>query len=191
MNPIFTLNYPEFLIAEHLKKLLSKADGYSILIPVSSQQKGYDIALMHRKDSESKVVTFQVKSSKMHSEPIGIGPRNGLQNFSNTMWLNRFIVPSEADFFILVGLYAPDPTNLKNSTDVWYPHILLFTNEEMNQSMNSFRQRNTDRPDSFAFGFNNSKEAFLTRGHALKEHPDYSKYLLAKPERLKLIKDKF
>lgn len=189
MNPIFTLNYPEFLIAEHLKKLFSKADGYSILIPVSSQQKGYDIALMRRQCSESKVVTIQVKSSTMHLGVAGIGKNNKLRKFANTLFFNRFEVPSEADFFIFVGLYAPKPTSLKNTTNVWHPHILLFTQEEMSKFMNTIHQKNSDKPDKFAFGFDNTNEAYLTRGHAKDKHPDYSEYLLAR--RHDLIKKKF
>ncbi len=191
MNPVFTLNYPEFLIANHLKNLFKKEDGYSILIPVSSQQKGYDLALMRRQGSESKVSTFQVKSSTIHCENIA-GTKTESKKFVNIVWFQRFSVPPEADFFIFVGLYAPKPTSLKNTTNVWHPHILLFTNEEMNKSMNSFCQKNDiKKQDSFAFGFNNSEEAFLTRGHVKGEHPDYSKYLLTNPDRFKLISGMF
>ncbi len=48
MNPVFTLNYPELQVAEKLNALFPKTKGFSTLIPLSSQQKGYDLALMRR-----------------------------------------------------------------------------------------------------------------------------------------------
>lgn len=97
------------------------------------------------------------------------------------MWLNRFNVPPEADFFLLLGLYPPNPTSLKNTVDVWQPHILLFTHSEMTALMTKIRQRRTDKAEKyFGFGFDNQAEAFLTRGHAEEVHPDYSHCLLSK-----------
>lgn len=188
MNPVFTVNYPELLIANHLQKLFPKAEDYSVLIPLSSQQKGYDIALMRHKKIGSRVVTIQVKSSRTYEGAAGIAPRTKLRTFSHYMWLNRFNVPPEADFFILLGLYAPNPTSLKNSVNVWHPHILLFTQEEMKSLIAGIRQRTTDKEDKyFGFGFDKPNEAFLTRGHAKSEHPDYSGHLLAR--RHHLIRD--
>lgn len=67
MNPIFTLNYPELLVAEYLQKHFVKKAGYSVLVPLSGQQKGYDLALMRRNSHGTKVVTFQVKSSRTYT----------------------------------------------------------------------------------------------------------------------------
>lgn len=185
MNPIFTLNYPELLIAERLQTLFPKADGYSTLIPLSSQQKGYDIALMHRTDRGTKVATFQVKSSKTYEGTPGIAPRSNLRTFAHYMWLNRFAVPREADFFLLLGLYATNPTSLKSSTNLWQSHILLFTHAEMTSLMGSVRQKKTSKPDNyFGFGFDKPSEAFLTRGHADIVHPDFSHCLLSRRQQL-------
>lgn len=180
MNPVFTLNYPELLVAEYLQKHFPKNQGYSVLIPLSGQQKGYDLALMRRRQNGSKVVTFQVKSSKTYTGTSGIAPRSGMRTFAHYMWLGRFSVPHEADFFIVLGLYAPNPSSLKNTTSVWKSHMLLFTHTEMTNFMAGVRQRKANKPDThFGFGFDNSKQAFLTRGHAQPSHPDYSRYLLS------------
>lgn len=185
MSPVFTVNYPELLIANHLQKLFPKAKDYSVLIPLSSQQKGYDIALMRHQKMGSRVVTFQVKSSRTYEGVPGIAPRTKLRTFAHYMWLNKFTVPREADFFILLGLYAPSPTSLKNSANVWHPHILLFTQEEMKTLIAGIRQRTTNKEDKyFGFGFDNPNEAFLTRGHAKNEHPNYSHHLLERRHHL-------
>ncbi len=180
MNPIFTLNYPEFLCAQELQSHLAKANDYSVLVPLSSQQKGYDLTVMRRCVGHSKVVTVQVKSSKTYTGTAGVAPRTGLRTFDHYMWLSRFPVPAEADFFILLGLYAPKGSTSKNTSGIWKHQMLLFTHEEMVSFMAGVRQRKTSNPDShFGFGFDTANEAFQTRGHALLQHPDYSSHLLA------------
>lgn len=117
MNPVFTLNYPELLVAESLQKHLPPASGHSVLIPLSAQQKGYDLAVMRRTSQGSKVASFQVKSSRTYVGTPDIAPRTGMRNFAHDMWLKRFKVPSEADFFVLIGQYAvsTQPTHLDHS----------------------------------------------------------------------------
>lgn len=181
MNPVFTLNYPELLVAEALQKHFKPASGYSVLIPLSAQQKGYDLALMRRTSQGSKVATFQVKSSRTYIGTPGVAPRTGMRNFSHYMWLKRFKVPSEADFIILIGQYASNPTSLKNTANLWHSHLLLFTQAEMATFMSSVRQKRQNKPDGhFGFGFDTPNEAFWTRGHVQSQHPDYSSHLLAK-----------
>lgn len=181
MNPVFTLNYPELLVAEALQKLFKPASNYSVLIPLSAQQKGYDLALMRRTDQGSKVATFQVKSSRTYLGTSGVAPRTKMRNFAHYMWLKRFAVPPEADFFILIGQYASNPTSQKNTANLWQSHFLLFTHAEMATFMSSVRQKKQDKPDGhFGFGFDTPDEAFWTRGHSESQHPDYSTYILTK-----------
>lgn len=181
MNPVFTLNYPELLLSNQLQTLFPKSNGYSTLIPLSSQQKGYDIALMHRTVAGSKVATFQVKSSRTYAGSAGVTPRSKVRSFNHYMWLKSFKVPAEADFFLLFGLYSPNPSSLKSTLNVWRSHVLLFTHAELTKLMGSIRQKTSNKPDAhFGFGFDNSEEAFLTRGHADSTHPDYSHHVLSK-----------
>lgn len=175
MNLVFTLNYLELQVAEKLNSLFQKTKGFSTLIPLSSQQKGYDLALMRRTTSGSSVATFQVKSSRTYAGQSGTSPRSKVRTFKNYMWLNTFAVPEEADFFVLIGFYAASPTNTKKKAGVWQPHMLLFTLPEMKELLGKIRQRKSNTPDKhYGFGFDSPDEAFLTRGHAETEHPDYS-----------------
>jgi hypothetical protein len=70
MDPVFTLQWPEFLVAERLQSLLPKKDGYSVLIPLSRQEKGVDLVI-HRRDKSgaSSVLTIQVKASRTYLPP--------------------------------------------------------------------------------------------------------------------------
>ncbi len=106
MNPVFTLNYPELLVASYLQKHFPSGSGFSVHLPLSAQQKGYDLALMQRTPTGAKVITFQVKSSRTFTGSPGIAPRSGMRNFRHYMWLKAFKVLSEADFFVLIGQYA-------------------------------------------------------------------------------------
>jgi hypothetical protein len=179
MNPIFTLNYPEALVADYLKDHFGTKKRHSVLIPLSAQNKGYDLALVHHTGRSAKMATFQVKSSKAWDDSPGIGPRTGRRTFAHTYWLSRFEVADSADFFILLALYAPVPTSRKGKRRLWHSHLMLFTHDEMASFMASVRLRKRNVPDThFGFGFDHDKEAFQTRGHALPHNPDFSQYLL-------------
>lgn len=181
MNPIFTLNYPESVVAERLTDNFAKTAGHSVLVPATPQQKGFDLALMRRTGKGTKAVTFQVKSSKGWMGTPGVSKRNGMRTFRHYMWLKRFAIPADVDFFVLLALYAPDPTSLKNTTGVWKAHMLLFTHSEMTTFMASVRLRTSNKPDgSFGFGFDHAKEAYQTRGHALAKHPEFSPHLIGR-----------
>lgn len=203
MNPVFTLNYPELAVAEYLQKVFKKTAGYSVLIPLSGQQKGYDIALLRNdidRESDhnrhpsaaaaapplcSKAATFQVKSSRTYPNEPKIAKRTGRQQFAHYLWLNTFAVPPEADFIILHGLYAPSPSSSRARTNVWKSYMLLFTNAEMRQLMPTLVKRTLNKQEThFGFGFNDESQSFLTRGHREIDHPDYSGHLLSKRQHL-------
>lgn len=46
MDPVFTLQWPEFLLANRLQKFLPKSQGFSVLVPASRQEKGIDLAVL-------------------------------------------------------------------------------------------------------------------------------------------------
>jgi hypothetical protein len=60
----FSIDYPEYYIAGHLQTDFSRADNYSVSIPLSRQQKYYDL-LLHSSQSR-KCLTIQVKSSRSY-----------------------------------------------------------------------------------------------------------------------------
>ena len=66
MEPVFTLQWPEFVVAQKLQDMLGK-DSYSVLIPLSRQEKGIDLAVLHQSTTgKSKTLTIQVKASRTY-----------------------------------------------------------------------------------------------------------------------------
>lgn len=177
MNAIFTIPYTELLVVEYLNKHFPNGDGFSVLLPASRQQKGFDLVLAKRKSHGSAAVTFQVKGSRTYLREPSIS-KTGKRKFRFYTWFPRFSVAPEADFFVLVALYPSKPATAKRSAAAWASHFLLFTNDEMKQIMRQVKTK-TGKPDSsFGFGFDHAKEAVLTRG--MPGQPDYSKHLFAR-----------
>jgi hypothetical protein len=107
MEPVFTLQWPEFVVAQRLQSLLPRKDGYSVLIPLSRQEEGVDLAVLHRSSNKrSKTITIQVKASRTYLPPAP--KRKDTIRFRFYTWFNHFDVPDRADFVILFGMYAPD-----------------------------------------------------------------------------------
>lgn len=58
MEPVFTLQWPEFLLANQLQKLLPKSEGFSVFVPASRREKGVDLAILRKNvKGGSRVVT--------------------------------------------------------------------------------------------------------------------------------------
>ena len=100
-------------------------------------------------------------------------------------------VQENADWIILVGIYAEKPHNLNSKTkDIKWKNIMLaFTNQEMNKFMSEVKQKKDPEKDDkfFAFGFNKPDEIFQTRGYY--EERCMSEYLIEK--RLEEIENSF
>lgn len=189
MEPIFSLSYSEFIVANELGKYFKKKDGYSISIPLSRQQKGFDIILYNQKTK--KAFTFQVKGSRTYS---GSMPKrkSKYERFKYYTWFNTFKTEKGyADYYILFGVYTKSIFGKKldksKKTAKWYSHILLLLNEkEMIDFLNKLTTKTKNTQDSkFGFGFNDEKRVFLTRG-ALNQ-PNISKHLFVNKMR-KLLK---
>ncbi|HNQ88398.1 MAG TPA: hypothetical protein PKM73_07290 [Verrucomicrobiota bacterium] len=187
MDPVFFLQWPEFLIAERLQRFFPKSQGYSVLIPASRQEKGIDLALLKKQGSgPNHVITFQVKASRTYGgdEP----KREATKRFAHRTWFNRFPVPGEADFILLFGLYAPDRGRTKRVTATWYRAcILLFTNREMRAFMARCLTVSGQPDRMFGFGFNEPHAVFQTRGDQHRRLADFSHHLLDR--RLDLLRD--
>ena len=176
MNPVFTLPYTELLVAEHLRTQFPSTQNYSVLIPLSREQKGFDLILSKRVNGESKAVTIQIKGSRTYLQKPGI-TKKGKQSLRFGTFFNHFKPSTDADLFVFVSLYSPEPTTTKHSASAWASHFLLFTYDEMTEFLNQVRTKK-GTPDKFGFGFNNDTDAFVTRGIA--GQPDYSEHILAK-----------
>jgi hypothetical protein len=66
MEPVFTLPYSEFCVAQQLAKLLPASKGYSLYAPVSRQQPGVDLVIAQRRGGNVHVACIQVKSSRVY-----------------------------------------------------------------------------------------------------------------------------
>ncbi len=178
MQPIFTLQYAEYMVAEKVTKMFKDV---SIFVPTSSQEKGIDLIIYRRAESENRTVTIQVKSSRVHFDD---------KKYVNTLWLHRFVVQENADLFFLTGLYGRTPEEkdeITTSAIKWDMVILVFTNEEMKDFLENIKLKNTpEKYDSyFNFSFDDPKKIYLTRGNPKVK--DVSHYLIE--NRKDLIKE--
>jgi hypothetical protein len=178
MEPVFTLQWPEFKVAQKLQKLLPQKDGYSILVPLSRQEKGIDLAVLHRRgNSRSKTTTIQVKASRTY--PSQPPKRTKTDKFQFETWFNRFDVPDRADFVILFSMYAPDRRRTAQVSAEWYEDCsLLFTNKEMRTFMANCKTVGGKSDPMFGFGFNDLSKVIQTRGDMKRSRRDFTKHLL-------------
>ena len=187
MDPVFTLQWPEYLAAERLQSQFPKKDGYSVYIPLSRQEKGVDIALLYRKGNLRKTITFQVKASRTH---LGSPAKRGSakERYKFYTWFNRFDPPTDADYFLLVGLFAPDTARTKRVNRNWYSEcILMFTYAEMKRLMGNCLTVGGKPDRMFGFKFNDLSSIIYYRGDSKRRGKDYSTCLLS--HRIHLIHD--
>ena len=165
MEPLFTMQYGEFAVADYLDKN-KKLKGTSVFIPSSRQEKGIDLLLYRFKGGSSKILTVQVKMSRTYYLSKVKRPRTRKHPYY--LWFNRFTPQDNADWFILVGIYArhaKSRANAKANSTKWDTIMLAFTHDEMVEFMNNLKQKTTGRADtSFGFGFDDNKSIYQTRG---------------------------
>jgi hypothetical protein len=154
MEAVFSLPYPEYVVAEEVRTHLRKAKGYAVCIPLSRQQKGMDLLVHNMKTRRS--ATIQVKSSRAYlGRPKRTDPPEG--PFDYYLWFNAFD-PSEspADFYAFVGIF-PKKSMLRHSFGrrrsprSWWSHIvLLLPYTEVLRLMHTIRRK---RDRFFYVGF--------------------------------------
>jgi len=172
MQPVFTMQYGEFAVADYLSKHIPNA---SVFVPASAQEKGIDLLLYRHDRGCNKTNTIQVKMSRTYYD------KKETAKFSNYLWFNRFNVQENADWYILVGIYAKHPddiSNAKANSIGWDTVMLAFTKKEMAQFMSEVKLKKTPENDDkmFGFGFNDKKAIYQTRGYA--ETRDMSQFLI-------------
>jgi hypothetical protein len=180
MEPIFTLPYSEFCVAQQLARLLPVTKGYSLYAPVSRQQQGVDLLIARRRNQRIGVASIQVKSSRTYLKPTPTARTK--KPFRYGTRFNNFRCPPEADFFCLVWFYpAVNKAQRRELGTWWAPQILLFSQTEMRRFLRSVRTVGGKKRDSyFYFEFNQAGEAVLTRGDSKRRSPDFSKHLLSR-----------
>lgn len=171
MEPIVTLPYSEWLVAEQLTKALPAREGYSVYAPLSRQEKGVDLLLTRRSNGVSRSATIQVKYSRAYEK----GPA---APFKFVTFYKSFPVAEEADFFILVALY-PNVTGRGHGKESswWLPFMLVFRRDEMAEFISSLRTRSGGVDRMFYFGFDSPDRVFQTRG--APELRDFSTHTFA------------
>ena len=181
MEPVFSLPYSEFCVAQQLSRLLPSAKGYSLYAPVSRQQPGVDLVIARRRGRRVRVACIQVKSSRTYSRPTATTRTK--KPFRYYTWFNNFNCPPEADFFCLVTLYpAVDAAQKRELGTWWAPQVLLFSQSEMRRFLRQVRTVGGRRDRMFGFGFDRPERAFQTRGDSARRFRDFSDHLL--PRRL-------
>ena len=169
MQPVFTMQYGEFAVAEYLS---SNIKDSSVFIPCSAQEKGIDLLLYRYKDNHNMTNTMQVKMSRSY--------KNNKWHYS--LWFNRFDVPKNADWIILVGIYAKTPENInaKTKETKWDTVMLAFTNEEMTQFMSEVKQKKDPSKDDRMFGFWYDENGNIYQERGCVSNRKMSKYLIEK-----------
>jgi len=181
MDPVFTLPYSEFVVAQRLASLLPSKSGFSIHAPLSRQERGIDLVIVRRRGRHSWVRTIQVKSSRTYSHRPAIKVRRGnrLRRFRFYTWLKTFECPRQADFFCLVALYpSVDVAQHREFGSWWSPQILVFTQREMRRLLRSIRTARGKPDRMFGFGFDDPREVFQTRGHKGRKQRDFSRFVI-------------
>lgn len=176
MQPVFTLPYPEYAVALELSSHFKKNDGYSLSIPLSRQQKGFDLVLYNK--NSKKAITIQVKASRIYPGKAPI-KRTRKPAFKYNTWFRRFDDNQGsadcyfADYYFLFGLYEKsfEEKRLDKSRKIskWYNHIILAFNEnEMIKFLSDLKTTEKKPDKSFGFGFNDPDTVFSTRGESIE-----------------------
>jgi len=170
MEPILTLPYSEWLVAEHFMNALSTREGYSVYAPLSRQERGVDLILTRRVNGITKAATLQIKYGRVFEKKEPTRPFKFEALF-------KCFQPQDADFFVLVTLY-PNVTGRGGGSrkSWWLPLLLLFTRKEMDQFIASLRKSSGEvEKHMFYFAFDTPENVVLTRGGAGKT-PDFTKF---------------
>ena len=176
MEPIYTLSYAEFCVAQQLGRLLPKKQGYSIYAPLSRQEKGVDLVVVRRFRGSTHAATIQVKSSRTYSRQTQTDRTK--RPFRYYTWFNTFVAPPEADFIALIALYPPETRLTRNRATWWAPVILVFSRAEMRIFLRGVKTRQGKPDRMFGFGFDDMSAIFQTRGDRHRRHHDFSEHLL-------------
>ena len=171
MEPIFTMQYGEFAVVDYLSKEIRNT---SVFIPASAQEKGIDLLLFRHLNGRNTIVTIQVKMSRTYYEHKKTVP------YPYYLWFNRFTIHDNADWYILVGIYAKHlkKASARVKSTRWDTIMLALTHDEMVAFLTEVKQKKDSTKDDkmFGFGFDDTKQIFQTRGYL--HHRDMSQYLI-------------
>lgn len=166
----FTIPFPEYDIANILQKEFSKKDNYSVAIPLSRQQKFYDLLLINGKSKKS--VTIQVKSSRTW-------PGTGKDVYQFYSWLNWFDIKDNYSDFYFVYMTFPVLDKNFHPSAKWDKKIVVFNQMEMVKLLGNVKTKAGKQERFFSFGFNTSDKRIVgARGFSHLDEQEFSKNLL-------------
>jgi hypothetical protein len=144
MSPVFTIQFPEYDIADILQKHLPKKDHFSVAIPVSRQQKFYDLLLVNGKSRKS--LTIQVKSSRVY-----LGRES--DDYQYYSWHKCFdITDNYSDFYFLYIIYPLIDKKTFRPRAKWRKKILVFSAKEMRTLLRNLKTEK-GKPERWFFSF--------------------------------------
>lgn len=156
----FSLDYPEYHIAGILQNDFKKSDNFSVSVPLSRQQKHYDLLLYN--GAKKSALAIQVKSSRTY---VNTNPKK-VNDYNYRAWVNAFQTNQLCDYYFI---YIPFPLfDMKNFRPKAGQglHLLVFNYVEMTQIINNRKLTRTGNPDKFFYiDFHiGSPEIYGTRG---------------------------
>lgn len=161
----FSIEYPEYHIAGLLQDDFKKADNFSVSIPLSRQQKYYDLLLYNA--NNKKCLTIQVKSSRTYIKTDKI---DDLNDYNYYAWLNNFQVSPHSDFYFIFISYPVFNSKIFNSRIDFGSKILVFDNKEITTLLENIKTKKGTPDKFFGFGFNiDDNKVFGTRGFSVKQ----------------------
>ena len=183
-TPIFTLPFPEYDIANILQKSFPKKKDFSVSIPLSRQQKFYDLLLINGKNK--KVLTIQVKSSRtFHHENKKTKKMNFFDKYEYDGWFLYFDIKNNySDYYFF---YMPYPIHDKNFRPRarWGRKILIFNREEMIKILDKVKTKSGERGHSFWFLFNSFDNKIGFSGGSVRSSVLYKHVLENKIKEMK------
>ena len=181
MDPIITLPYSEWVIAQQLVKSFPVREGYSVFAPLFRQEKGVDLVLVQRRRGPTRAASIQVKFSRTYDKP----PSRG---YKFATWFNNFTAPEQADFFALLSLYPTNEGSHRGAASSWWtPLILLFTYKEMCDFLASVKTVRGTRDKMFGFGFSSPERVVQVRGDQQRQARDFTDHILK--HRVPMVRD--
>ena len=166
----FTIPFPEYDIANILQKEFPKKENFSVAIPLSRQQKFYDLLLVNGESKKS--VTIQVKSSRTW-------PGSEKDEYQFYSWLNYFdIKDNYSDFYFVYMTFPVFDKNLRPGAK-WDRKIVVFNQMEMVKLLGSVKTKAGKQERFFSFGFNVADKKIVgARGFSHLNEQEFSGNLL-------------
>jgi hypothetical protein len=156
MQPIFTLQYGEYSVANYLKDSLKKC---SVFIPMSAQEKGVDLIISYFDGKTTNIQTIQVKTSRTYFA------KKKNSTVCGSFWFNVFEIPQNADWIVFAGIVPCLKGNKLESTNIkWETILICMTNSEAKTFMSKLKTKKGTPETKFGFSYDINNSVYLSRG---------------------------